>query len=311
MPDPTNPEYPSLLHSTIATVCDRFEAELRAGKKPKIEDFLGDMPEPTRTALLRELQSIEAEIHEKMEEPRVVSPRPPEAAQAASREHAEWVVSQSTRDTADRRQDAAAEDTPAHPAQIGKYRIEQVLGRGSFGTVYQGFDTVLKRHVAIKVPHPHMVSKPEDVELYLEEGQVLASLDHPHIVPVFEADRTTDGRCYVVSKFIEGTNLGARIKQSPLSHPEAAEIVAVVAEALHHFASPQDRASGHQARQHPPRLQRQALRSRFRLGAHRRAFWIGLGLGGDVCLYEPGTGPGRRAPGGREVGHFQFGSGLL
>ena len=123
---------------------------------------------------------------------------------------------------------------PVHPVQIGKYRIEKVLGRGGCGTVYQGFDAVLKRLVAIKVPHPYMVSKPEDVELYLEEGQVLASLDHPHIVPVFEADRTTDGLCYVVSKFIEGTNLGVRIKQSPLSHRDTAEIIAVIAEALHH-----------------------------------------------------------------------------
>ena len=93
---------------------------------------------------------------------------------------------------------------------------------------------MLKRHVAIKVPHPRVVSKPEDVELYLAEGQVLASLDHPHIVPVFEAERTADGLCYVVSKFIEGTDLAARIKQGPLSPRDAAEIIAAVAEALHH-----------------------------------------------------------------------------
>ena len=182
-------------NSEIASICDGFEAELRAGKKPKIEDFLGDVSEPARSALLRDLQAIEEGITEKAE-----LACPADTVEVVQREHAELVVSQSTRDMPGQRKDAAAEDTPVHPALIGKYRIEKVLGRGSFGTVYQGFDSVLKRMVAIKVPHAHMVSRPEDVELYLQEGQVVASLDHPHIVPVFEAERTADGLCYVVSK---------------------------------------------------------------------------------------------------------------
>ena len=125
-------------------------------------------------------------------------------------------------------------DSLCPPERIGKYRIEKVLGRGSFGTVYQGFDTVLKRLVAIKVPHRNLVNNPEQVELYLREGQVLASFDHPHIVPVHDADRTPDGLCYVASKFIEGTDLATRLKGNPLSYRESAELVAAVAEALNH-----------------------------------------------------------------------------
>ena len=161
MPDPTNSGNPSLPFSEIATICDRFEAEFRAGKKPKIDDFLGEMPEPARSALLRELESIEEEIQEKAEEPRVVLACQPEAVLRAKSGHAEVDVSQSPQDMGSRRQDTAAEDTAAHPAWIGKYRIEKVLGRGGFGTVYEGFDSVLKRLVAIKVPHPHMVSSPK------------------------------------------------------------------------------------------------------------------------------------------------------
>ena len=73
---------------------------------------------------------------------------------------------------------------------------------------------MLKRDVAIKVPHRHLVNNPEQVELYIR-GRRLASLDHPHIVPVFEAERTADGLCYVVSKFIEGTDLGAATSKAP------------------------------------------------------------------------------------------------
>ncbi|MGO8747052.1 MAG: protein kinase domain-containing protein [Thermoguttaceae bacterium] len=235
VPDPANLGNPSLPLSERDAICDRFETELRAGKKPKVADFLGNTPEPARSALLRELQAVEAGFREKADEPRVASACPPEHSQTAAWDDAESDDAvQATRHTAPRRRDAAAEDLPAHPTQIGKYRVEKVLGCGGFGTIYQGFDSVLKRDVAIKVPHRHLVNNPEQVELYIREGQVLASLDHPHIVPVFEAERTADGLCYVVSKFIEGTDLGARIKQSPLSHWDATEIIAIVAEALHH-----------------------------------------------------------------------------
>ena len=122
----------------------------------------------------------------------------------------------------------------SHPDRIGRYRIERVLGKGAFGTVYRAYDETLKRPVAIKVPHCSLVERPEDIELYLDEAQVLARLDHPAIVPVYDVGQTEDGLCYVVSKFIEGSDLAKRIKEKPLSHSEAAELVATIAEALHH-----------------------------------------------------------------------------
>ncbi|MGA2259797.1 MAG: serine/threonine-protein kinase, partial [Thermoguttaceae bacterium] len=129
---------------------------------------------------------------------------------------------------------AEPEGNVKNPGQIGRYRIERVLGKGAFGTVYRGYDDDLKRFVAIKVPHRHLVDKPEDIDLYLEEAQVIASLDHANIVPVYDVGRTEDGLCYVVSKFIEGTNLAARIGKKPLSHDESAGLVMAIAEALHH-----------------------------------------------------------------------------
>jgi formylglycine-generating enzyme required for sulfatase activity len=100
--------------------------------------------------------------------------------------------------------------------------------------VYQGYDEELRRDVAIKVPHRHRIAQPEDVEAYLAEARLLASLDHPHIVPVHDVGRTEDGLCYVVSKFIEGSDLKARIQETRPSVAEAVELVATVAEALHY-----------------------------------------------------------------------------
>ncbi len=119
-------------------------------------------------------------------------------------------------------------------ATIGRYRVIRLLGRGGFGTVYLAQDDDLRRAVAIKVPNPERVAGPENVAAYLAEAQILAQLDHPNIVPVYDAGRTDDGLCYVVSKYIEGTNLAERLDQGRMSSRESAELVATVAEALHH-----------------------------------------------------------------------------
>src|SRR5271166_5826985 len=99
-----------------------------------------------------------------------------------------------------------------HPTKIGRYAILRRLGKGGFGEVYLAYDDDLNRPVAIKVPRPERVSCPEDIEAYLNEARIVASLDHPHIVPVYDVGRTGDGLCFVVSKFIEGSDLATIIK---------------------------------------------------------------------------------------------------
>ena len=121
----------------------------------------------------------------------------------------------------------------AHPTKIGRYTILGRLGKGGFGEVFQAFDDDLNRPVAIKVPLPERVSRPEDIEAYLNEARIVASLEHPHIVPVYDVGRTEDGLCFVVSKFIEGSDLAKKIKESRPGFHESARLVATVAEALH------------------------------------------------------------------------------
>ena len=121
-----------------------------------------------------------------------------------------------------------------HPQQIGRYRIEKVLGEGGFGRVYLAHDDQLNRAVAIKVPRPERLSRPEDAEEYLAEARVLASLDHPNIVPVHDVGSTPDGLCYVVSKLVEGSDLANKMRQARPSYTETAGLIATVAEALHY-----------------------------------------------------------------------------
>jgi len=121
-----------------------------------------------------------------------------------------------------------------NPPRIGRYRIEKVLGKGGFGLVYLAHDEQLNRSVAIKVPHARLISKPEDALAYLTEARTVANLDHPGIVPVYDVGSTEDCPCYVVSKYIEGTDLSTKLKQQRLKYRDAAELVATVAEALHY-----------------------------------------------------------------------------
>ncbi len=121
----------------------------------------------------------------------------------------------------------------AAPTHFGHYRVERLLGEGSFGVVYLCHDDELRRRVAIKVPRAERLGRPDAIEAYLAEARTVASLNHQHIVPVHYCGRTEDGSCYVVSKYIDGGSL-AEVPPRGLSAQEAASIVAAVAEALHH-----------------------------------------------------------------------------
>jgi len=120
------------------------------------------------------------------------------------------------------------------PAAIGRYRVQTRLGEGAFGSVYLARDDELARQVAIKVPKRERIKQPEDVEQFVREARAVAALDHPHIVTVYDAGRTPDGLCFVVSKYIEGSNLADWARHALPSFRESAQLVASVALALHH-----------------------------------------------------------------------------
>jgi serine/threonine protein kinase/formylglycine-generating enzyme required for sulfatase activity len=123
---------------------------------------------------------------------------------------------------------------PSNRKTIGRYRVTRSLGSGTFGQVYLAHDDVLTRDVAIKVPNPERFSTPEEVEIFKAEAKILARLDHPHILPVFDSGVTEDGLCYVVSKYIKGTDLSRRLKNARPSFEAAAELIATIAAAAHH-----------------------------------------------------------------------------
>lgn len=131
--------------------------------------------------------------------------------------------------------DRSPNDLPADaPRSLGRYELKRMLGQGGFGRVYHAYDTRLKRDVAIKVPHPTRTERLRDAEAYLNEARHVAQLDHPHIVPVYDAGQTEEGWCYVVSKYISGGDLASMIKDEPLQIDDAVELMVTIARALDH-----------------------------------------------------------------------------
>jgi serine/threonine protein kinase len=87
-----------------------------------------------------------------------------------------------------------------------KYEILGPLGRGGMGTVYRARDRELDREVALKVLHGPVVEALAR-ERMLREAKVLASLEHPGVVPVHDVGTTTDGRLFYAMKLVRGSGL--------------------------------------------------------------------------------------------------------
>jgi WD40 repeat protein/tetratricopeptide (TPR) repeat protein len=120
-----------------------------------------------------------------------------------------------------------------HPAAVGRFRVRQVLGSGSFGTVYQAYDPELHRTVAVKVLRAGKYAGAQEQERFLREARSAAQLRHPGIVPVHEIAQG-DGHSYIVSDYIDGLTLADLLTGRQPTFRESAELVARIAEALEH-----------------------------------------------------------------------------
>ncbi len=120
-------------------------------------------------------------------------------------------------------------------ARVGKYEIVKLIGRGGMGAVYQAFDPVLERAVALKVMLPDVAGDPENKQRFEREARAVARLSHPGVVTVFDLGYHIDGSPYIVMELLKGLDLLERMRQSPpLSLGEKISIVTQVLDGLGH-----------------------------------------------------------------------------
>ena len=121
--------------------------------------------------------------------------------------------------------------TFANGENVGAYRIVEKLGQGGMATVYKAYHPALDRYVAIKVMHPAFMEDPNFLARFQREARIVAKLDHPHIIPIYDFAEH-NGNPYLVIRFVEGETLKARIERGPIEPQEIMRIARAVGEAL-------------------------------------------------------------------------------
>ena len=117
-------------------------------------------------------------------------------------------------------------------SRLGPYRVDGTLAHGGMGVVYRATEVALDRPVALKVINPAIAWEPGFRERFERESRFAASVDDPHIVPVYAAG-DCDGVLYIAMRLVEGTDLRSLIAaEGPLPPLRAVDIVVQIASAL-------------------------------------------------------------------------------
>ncbi len=255
----------------IDAVCRRFEADLRAGRQPRIEDYLVDFSDKGRPALRTELEALERELRPSNETVTLPDAVPPMAPEPQSPPHPSTVAeaptiapgpppTSSTRGVMPFSVHDEATVPPSNPPRtahdqptaallgqgpsaipgaseptriryFGDYEIIRELARGGMGVVFQARQVSLNRPVALKMILAGQLADDTEVKRFYTEAEAAANLDHPGIVPIFEVGQH-EGQHYFSMGFVEGQSLSQRLAEGPLPAREAAELIRRVSEAI-------------------------------------------------------------------------------
>jgi serine/threonine protein kinase len=269
-PNPPRPEtYPDLQREKV---CDRFEAQWKAGNRPKLEEFLPEAPADDDPALFAELLNLELSYRaDRGERPtreeygdrfprhhgaiaavfdagnRVVNepPRPTDAARRReepvnAQEEGQPLLDQPVpvRGGVD---DAQGPMTAAYIAAeavgtviAGRYKLLEAIGEGGMGTVWVAKQTEpVKRKVALKLIKAGMDSK-SMLARFEAERQALALMDHPNIARVLDGGLTHAGRPFFVMDYVKGVPITQYCDATRLSVAQRLELFVQVCQAVQH-----------------------------------------------------------------------------
>jgi serine/threonine-protein kinase len=220
--------------------CIRFEAAWKTGSRPKINEFLVDIPPAEWPDLLRELLILDLQYRRKLgESPTLEDYRAQYPAldfdpladlfTTASQPMPTSLTGATERFT------SSDSQTPngklPRIRYMGDYELLEEIARGGMGVVFKARQISLNRIVAVKMILAGLLATKADHERFHSEAQAAALLDHPNILPVFEVGEH-EGQHYFSMGYVDGQSLATRLAEGPLPPKEAAELVAMVAEAV-------------------------------------------------------------------------------
>ncbi len=115
--------------------------------------------------------------------------------------------------------------------RLGQYHLIALIGKGGMATVYRAHQSSMGRDVAIKIMSPDLADEPEFMTRFEREAQIIAQLQHPNILPVYDFGR--EGRLtYFVMRLVSGGNLGDELRGGPLPVERVVKLTYQIASAL-------------------------------------------------------------------------------
>ncbi|MFL5799236.1 MAG: serine/threonine-protein kinase [Actinomycetota bacterium] len=125
----------------------------------------------------------------------------------------------------------ALKPDPRIASTLGGYRIDSVIGRGGMGVVYLAQQLGLARRVALKVVAPEYTDDPDFRRRFIREAHVAASIDHPSVIPVYDAG-AIEGDLYIAMRYVDGQDLHTALRNGPLDAERMLAIMSQAAGAL-------------------------------------------------------------------------------
>lgn len=119
------------------------------------------------------------------------------------------------------------------PCRFGVYEVRREIAAGGMGVVYEAIDTRIQRTVALKMIRCLALARPMDRARFKAEAEVVALLDHPGIVPIYDVGESA-GQPYFTMKLMEGGNLAERQRRKAMTTAEVVRTLAQIARALDH-----------------------------------------------------------------------------
>jgi WD40 repeat protein/serine/threonine protein kinase len=250
----------------VDRICDRFEAAWLAGERPRIEEFVRDVPEPEGSTLLRELLRLELHYRTQAGEkptPEEYQQRFPEQSEqirsilheglVAADRSVEAIASEQTgqgallqelaHDPDPTGSDRSAGEAVSLPGQcldsseaarwptVPSYEILRELGRGGMGVVYEARQIQLNRLVALKMILTGGHAGEQELARFRTEAEAVARLQHPNIVQIHEVGEA-QGRPFFSLEYVDGGSLDRKTAGTPLPPRQAARLVETLAGAM-------------------------------------------------------------------------------
>jgi WD40 repeat protein/tRNA A-37 threonylcarbamoyl transferase component Bud32 len=243
-------EIPSSEWTWINSAADRFERAWKQGARPRIEDFLAEVDESRWPALLNELVRVETELRRRAgEEPSreeysvrfsqyaaliaAIFGREPGQSAAGSGPPGPYLT---TTGPITPGGDTDGNHEPASGTRVryfGDYELVREIGRGGMGVVYKARQISLNRPVALKMIRSAALASDDEIRRFQNEAEAVATLDHPHIVPILEVG-SHEGQRYFTMKLIGGNGLDKQLGDYLAKPRASARLVLQAAEAVHH-----------------------------------------------------------------------------